>query len=162
MPAMCGLLVRGFLARREEAFAEIAALSHAMKRDVAAGLPAAAAEQFIAYWAGPEAWAGASPDRKAAFTRAVKLVLNEWDAVLAGETTAEQWAAMLPSETLVVVSAKPARPSQEVIDVLSETCAHWELRRTCEGGHMAALTHPELINPMVGNFLRRDPAITAP
>jgi pimeloyl-ACP methyl ester carboxylesterase len=136
-----------------EAFSEISALSGRMKRHALAATTEAAAEQFISYWAGPEAWSTSPADRRAVFAQAVSVVLHEWDAVLVGRTTREEWAAALPRHTLVISSATTTRPARELVEVLSKACSDWEFRRVPDGGHMAPLTHPDVVNPIIGAFL---------
>jgi hypothetical protein len=41
------------------------------------------------------------------------------------------------------------------VDIFASACPHWSFRSITEGGHMAPLTRPELINPIVrgGRFV---------
>ena len=138
---------------RREAFCEISALATYTKRWVVDGSPEAAAERFIDYWGGSGAWAASSPGRKSAFARAITLLPNEWDAVLNGTTAAAEWTAALPGHTLVVSSANATRPSREIVELLLRTRADWEFVPVHDGGHMAPLTHPQLINPVIRAFI---------
>jgi pimeloyl-ACP methyl ester carboxylesterase len=138
---------------RHAAFAEIYALAARMHECAAIGALAAAAEMFIDYWSGPETWAASSDRRRAAYVAAVPLVLDDWNACVFGDTTLAQWAKVLPERTLVVSSSTPKRPSHEIMRLLCAACPDWRFERTVEGGHMAPLTHPHLINAIVARFL---------
>ncbi|MDP9255426.1 MAG: alpha/beta fold hydrolase [Actinomycetota bacterium] len=41
----------------------------------------------------------------------------------------------------------------EIVGLLAEGCPRWSFRSLAEGGHMAPLTRPELVNPIVREFL---------
>jgi pimeloyl-ACP methyl ester carboxylesterase len=134
---------------RTDAYAEIAGVSERMAHPD----PAIAAEHFIDYWSGPGAWAATSEERKAVFTRGVSVVAHEWRAVLDGDTPRETWATALPHETLLLCSQAPRRPSREIIELLSAAQPDWRVARLADGSHMAPLTHPQLVNPVVREFL---------
>lgn len=141
---------------RRNAYGEIVRLAKYTRRQISNGMPEAAAERFIDYWGGPGAWAASSSDRQAAFARSMALLHGEWDALLHGETTPAEWCAALPSDTLVMSSAKTTRPSSELVDVLLNACPAWEFASILEGGHMAPLTHPHIVNPIIKGFLGLD------
>ena len=139
--------------RRAE-FAEISALAAYVKQSIAQGRPAVAAERFIDYWCGLGTFAASSPERRSAFVRAIALVPPEFDAVLAGERTPAAWIAALPWRTLVIASARTKRPSQQLVEILSGACSpEWRFARLGDGSHMAPVTHPQLVNPIVRDFV---------
>lgn len=49
-------------------------------------------------------------------------------------------------------------PIREIVDILAKACPQWAFRFIAEGGHVAPLTRPELINPIVREFLDGAPA----
>ena len=77
---------------------------------------------------------------------------HEWDAVMNDETTIDAWKALEP-KTLVVSALGTRRPIREIVELLAEACPHWMYAQIAEGGHMAPLVRPELINPVVKRFL---------
>jgi len=141
------------LHRRREAFGEISGLATYTKRSVADGAPHVAAKRFIDYWGGPGAWAASSPTRKQAFARAATLLPTEWNAVLTGTTRSEAWGATLPPHTLVMSSVNTVRPSREIVKLLLSAQADWEFASVEDGGHMAPLTHPHLVDPVIRAFI---------
>jgi pimeloyl-ACP methyl ester carboxylesterase len=136
---------------RAEAYAEISGLSRRM--DLGTAAPEVAAEQFITYWGGPDAWRASAEERKAAFIRGVPVVSHEWNAVFRGDTRSEAWAELLPERTMLLRSRAPKRPSHEIIELLTQARPAWRVTQLSDGGHMAPLTHPQLVNPAVRAFL---------
>jgi pimeloyl-ACP methyl ester carboxylesterase len=137
---------------RTGAYDEITAVSQQMAHPDAA----VAAGDFIDYWSGPGAWAATSEERKTVFIRQVGTVAYEFGAVLEGDTPRETWATALPRDTLLLCSQAPRRPSREIIALLADAQPDWRVTRLGDGGHMAPLTHPELVNPVVRDFLSAD------
>jgi pimeloyl-ACP methyl ester carboxylesterase len=74
-------------------------------------------------------------------------------------TTADQWAALLPKETLLIADSRSALPIREITAILRRACHAWVYQDVPGAGHMAPLTRPDLINPLVRTFLvRTNPA----
>ena len=145
------LLAQG---RRDEAFAEAIALCNCVKAFGARGEWAAAAERFADYWGGAGSWRAMPAGRRAAFADAIKPNVFEWDAVLAEATSVEQWGAQLPADTLAIYDPHTVLPVREIAAILRWSCRSWTYQEVPGTGHMAPLTHPEVINPLVGAFLR--------
>jgi pimeloyl-ACP methyl ester carboxylesterase len=136
-----------------DAFAEAAALRNIVKTCGAQGAWSEAAEKFAEYWNGPGAWATTNADRRAAFVEGIRANFFEWDAVM-DETPMAEWARALPKQTLVVSDPNTVRPARELTELFRIACPQWSYKEVSEGGHMAPLTHPELVNPIVSSFLR--------
>ena len=66
----------------------------------------------------------------------------------------EEWARLLPRETLVVCDPNTVLPIREITALLRRSCPMWTFADAA-GGHMAPLTRPDLINPIVVSFLDR-------
>lgn len=137
-----------------EAFCEISSLAEYTSRCIANRIPEAAAERFIDYWCGAGTWTASSADRQAVFTRSIGLLLAEWNALLAGENTLAEWTAELPHDTLMISSTKTTLPSRELVKLLLDARPDWEWASICDAGHMAPLTHPQLVNSIIRGFLR--------
>jgi pimeloyl-ACP methyl ester carboxylesterase len=139
---------------RTEAFAEAKALRDCVKQYGDRGEWAIAAERFADYWGGAGTWHGMKPERRAAFAQALRANYFEWDAVMNDGTTAEQWAALLPKDTLLISDSRSALPIREITAILRRACPGWVYHDVPGAGHMAPLTRPDLINPLVRGFLR--------
>jgi pimeloyl-ACP methyl ester carboxylesterase len=138
---------------RSDAFAEIMELRNCIKTVGARGEWVTAAERFADYWGGAGTWHEMPLERRAAFTQALKPNYFEWDAVLNEATSAEQWAVLLPRATLLVYDPDTVLPIREIAAILRRTCPGWTYREVPGAGHMAPLTCPDLINPLVRSFL---------
>lgn len=140
-------------AGRAEAFAEAMELRNFIKKFGMLGEWSTAAEKFADYWGGVGSWHAMPPERRSAFADALKPNFFEWDAVM-DETPVEQWAHLLPAATLVVSDPNTVRPIREITELFRRYCPMWTYREIAAGGHMAPLTRPDLINPLVSSFLQ--------
>ena len=138
---------------RTKAFEEIMGIRNWIKQYGASGEWMVAAEQFADYWVGAGTWASMPNDRKETFSEALKPNYYEWDAVMDEVTTLGEWAESLSSNTLVVSAQNTVRPIREIVELMREGCPAWSFEQIVDGGHMAPLTRPDLINPIVASFL---------
>jgi len=122
---------------------------------------AGVAQRFADYWVGDGAWEAMPENRRSAFAGAISPNFHEWDA-LYGETDDELVPAFdlpqlqrLACPVLVLRSENP-RPGIVAIDtLLRRGCPHWMFGSVAAGGHMAPLTRPDLVNPVLLEFLER-------
>lgn len=110
------------------------------------------ARHFANYWLGEGSWSAMPENRRAAFAESLLPNFHEWDAVMEEQTTIEEWKT-LTAKTLVVSDKATRLPIREIVDILAQACPHWSFRYVTDGGHMAPLTRPDLINPIVREFL---------
>jgi len=137
---------------RTQAFLEARSLRDHVKCFGSLGDWPTVAQRFADYWLGDGSWSTMPEKRRAAFVDALPPNFHEWDAVMAEETTVQEWKA-LSARTLVVSDAATRLPIREIIDIFATACPHWTFRTIAEGGHMAPLTRPDLITPIVREFL---------
>jgi pimeloyl-ACP methyl ester carboxylesterase len=138
---------------RLAAFGEAAKLRDIVKTHGARGEWTIAAEQFADYWGGTGTWEATAPDRRATFAEALKPNFHEWDAVMNETTPLKIWGAQLPANTRVVYDANTVRPIREIVELMRDATT-WPTRTIPRGGHMAPLTHPDLVNPIVAELLQ--------
>lgn len=137
---------------RSQAFLESLALRDHVKSFGALGDWEQVAERFADYWLGDGSWSAMPDKRRAAFAQSLPPNFHEWDAVMDEQTPIEEWKA-LSARTLVVSDAATRLPIREIVDLFARACPHWSFRTLAEGGHMAPLTRPDLVNPIVREFL---------
>ncbi|HEX4325470.1 MAG TPA: alpha/beta hydrolase [Burkholderiales bacterium] len=143
-------------AGRTQAYLEARSLRDHVQSYGAVGDWAAVAERFADYWLGDGAWSAMPEKRRAAFMDALPPNIHEWDAVMEEQAPIAEWK--LPAtRTLVVSDPATRRPVREIVELFREACPHWSFQ-SIEGGHMAPLTHPERVNPLVRGFLDAAPA----
>ncbi len=109
----------------------------------------AAARIFADYWTGPGSWDAMPPDRQAKFAEALKPNFHEWDAVMSETTPLATWAGVLPRATTVISAEDTTEAILEIDALLRAACPHWRFEKLPQGGHMAALTHPEAMLPLI-------------
>ncbi|MBX9963905.1 MAG: alpha/beta hydrolase [Burkholderiales bacterium] len=139
-------------AGRADAYAEARALRDHVKCYGALGDWDKVAERFADYWLGDGSWTAMPEKRRTAFAESLPPNFHEWDAVMGEHATIDAWSRS-PAETLVVSDPGTRHPIREIVDLFAAACPHWSFRTIAEGGHMAPLTRPDLINPIVREFL---------
>jgi pimeloyl-ACP methyl ester carboxylesterase len=80
-------------------------------------------------------------------------VFFEWDAVMNETMPVAQWGEPLPRATLLASDPHTVRPIREITALLREACPSWTYKEIPGGGHMAPLSRPDLVNPIVRSFL---------
>ncbi|MGI9406495.1 MAG: alpha/beta fold hydrolase [Hyphomicrobiaceae bacterium] len=137
---------------RTDAFREIMELHDIIKTYGGKDQWTQAAACFADYWGGTGTWADMPSERRSVFAEALKPNFHEWGSVLGEHTELATIAEALPERTLVVSDPATARPIREIVELLQGATA-WQFITIPEGGHMAPLARPDLINPIVERFL---------
>jgi pimeloyl-ACP methyl ester carboxylesterase len=137
---------------RTEAFAEAMALHDDVKSLGKKGDWMALAERFAEYFSGDGSWAQMPAERRAAFSQLLLPNYYEWDCVHSDATTVDVFRE-LPAKTLVMHSADTRLALREIAGLFQDACPHWTFVTIPGGGHMAPLTRPDLVNPVVKRFL---------
>ena len=137
---------------RHAAFEEAKALRDHVKKYGAVGNWHTVAERFADYWVGEGTWENMPANRRITFVEAMPPNFHEWDAVMNETTTLDTWVS-LKAKTLIEYAAETKRPIREIVDLFMVACPHWTFKEIPEGGHMAPLFQPNLVNPIVREFL---------
>lgn len=139
---------------RPEAYAEAVSLRDTIKAHGQVGSWETAAESFANYWAGAGSWDAMPEDRRSKFATALQPNFHEWDAVMNEQTSLSEWRAALPPDTTVVSAADTTNSISGIVEVLQENAPSWNYERVGQGGHMAIVSNPDLVNPIVIKGLR--------
>ncbi|MCP5074890.1 MAG: alpha/beta hydrolase [Rhodobacteraceae bacterium] len=140
---------------RRAAFTESEAIRNWIKTCGETGDWTKAAERFADYWGGSGTWSATPADRRAKFALALQPNFFEWDAVMNERTPISEWATSLPGMTCVISARDTVRPLVEIVDLMRENCRSWTFKTIDRGGHLAPLTHPDLVNPLISSLLSR-------
>ncbi|MEX3314411.1 alpha/beta fold hydrolase [Sulfitobacter sp. PS-8MA] len=135
--------------RRAAAYEEAVALRDLIKTHGKTGSWEVAAERFVDYWNGAGSWSSMPDDRKQKFCHALQPNFYEWDAVMQEGTTLREWERDLPADTTVLAAADTVRTIDEIYELLKENVSGWGFQRIERGGHMAIMSSPGQVNPMV-------------
>lgn len=141
-------------AGRTDAYREVQGLRDVIKTRGAADDWLSAAEVFADYWSRAGTWVAMQADRRSAFAKAIKPNFHEWDAVMGETTSLSAWVDRLPRTTTVVYDANTVRPILDLVELFRQG-TDWNIQRIPQGGHMAPLTRPDIVNPIVQAALRR-------
>ncbi len=118
------------------------------------GDPDRAAACFIDYWMGTGAWAHMPEARQAPIAAAVVNV-RAWASALFGEPTPLQSFAALELPVLCMTGSQSPASSLAVTQLLARTLPRVEVVRFEGLGHMGPVTHPDIVNRAIVQFLRR-------
>lgn len=115
----------------------------------------AIAEKFLNAFVGESAWENMNDERRARAAKLMQQNRAEWDSLMNDRTTLAEWSSRLPHRTLFVSAADTWPPLHELTNLFIKACPHWTFAQVSEGGHMAALYRPDLVNPIIAGFLDR-------
>jgi pimeloyl-ACP methyl ester carboxylesterase len=112
----------------------------------------AAARHFIDYWMGAGTWSGTPPQRKAAIADSVANV-RRWSHALFNEPTPAEAFAALNIPILYMLGGSSPESAHAVARVLIPVLRRVRVVEFPGLGHMAPVTHPEVINAEIARFL---------
>ncbi|MFC7518125.1 alpha/beta fold hydrolase [Herbaspirillum sp. GCM10030257] len=118
------------------------------------GNPEAAAEAFIDYWMGAGSWAGTPEPRKQPIAASMKNV-RRWAHALMTEPTPLTAFGLLDMPILYMVGGRSTASAHGVARVLLPALPQARLLQFPELGHMGPITHPEVVNAAIEQFLKQ-------
>lgn len=117
----------------------------------------AAAKYFIDYWAGIDTWRAMPETQRGAIETAIVHVQG-WGRALFGEPAPLSAFSALTMPALLMVGRNSPASSLAVAQLLSQTLPNLETLEFEGLGHMGPISHPELVNAAIGDFLSRHSA----
>jgi len=125
-----------------------------------AGQALRAAEGFIDYWSGKGEFAQLPARVQRALAR--QLPKAELDfAAIAREMLRIDDHRRITAPTCLLSGSEGPKPAHAVLDVLATVLPHARRQRVI-GGHMAPVTHADLVNPVIDCFIRGIDALDLP
>lgn len=112
----------------------------------------ASAERFVDYWMGEGAWAATPEPRRSALSAAMRAVKEEWHALFSEPTPLKAFAA-IDVPTLFLTGANSTASARAVARLLTAVLPRVRVEEIEGVGHMAPLTHPDRVNPVIERFL---------
>jgi pimeloyl-ACP methyl ester carboxylesterase len=122
---------------------EIAGLAERHLAFVRGGCDAAAAEAFVTYWSGPNAWQQMPHTARDGAVGSAAKVAAEWLLMFAAEDDLDEIGIEAP--TLLVCGGRTRTPARRVVEILRQALPHARHHEIVDAGHMSPLTHPECI-----------------
>ena len=133
---------------------EIVALCQHTRAAVEVEALDSAAGRFIDYWIGPGTWADMAPQRRVPVARAMPGVRRQWSAIFAEATPLPVYSALdLP--VLYLVGSRSPASARSVARLLTRVLPDVTTVELDGAGHMAPLTHPDLVNAAIETHLAR-------
>jgi len=117
----------------------------------------AASRAFIDYWMGSGAW-DAMPEPRRAPIRGSVVLIRHWSNALMHEPTPRAAFAALDVPALLMVGGASPASSRAVARVLARTLPRVEVVEFDGLGHMAPVTHADVVNDAIAAFLERHAA----
>jgi pimeloyl-ACP methyl ester carboxylesterase len=108
----------------------------------------AAGEWFIDYWAGAGTWAAMPNERRQNTMAMLPPVLHEWEMATSGLRPLKGWRA-ITAPVHLFHAADTRAPTRAIVQLLAQTYPHWHVHEVPSGRHMAPLTRPDLVNPLI-------------
>ena len=119
-----------------------------------AGNQGAAAECFIDYWMGRGAWKQTPEPRKPPIAASVVNV-RRWGHALFAEPTPLETFRSLDVPVLYMVGKRSTASARGVARLLASALPQVELLELDDLGHMGPVTHPDLVNDLIAQYLER-------
>lgn len=116
---------------------------------------AAAAERFIDYWMGAGTWLQMPKARQIPIAASMNNVRG-WATALFSEPTPLRAFRALDLPVLYMIGTRSPASSRGVARLLTSTLANVTVIEFAGLGHMGPVTHPELVNAAVADFLARN------
>ena len=140
--------------KESEGYKEAVVLCDVIKRNGNKGTWNLAAEYFADYWNGSGSWEGMDSERQDKFIAAIKPNYHEWDCVMNESISIEEWKHDLPTNTTVLMSEYTVQSIKGINNLFQSKIPHWSYVNYSDGGHMAPLTHANIINPLIEKILK--------
>jgi pimeloyl-ACP methyl ester carboxylesterase len=146
-------MLRGLLAAhgRHEAWLETEAMYADVRRLAAAGRWHDLGRRFTDYFGGDGAWDATPTARQDAVAAAIPPNVHEWDA--ASPPIAADAFGGTSAQVLLMCGSATRRALRDTAAVLRERFPDWPYEDVPGCGHMAPLSDPERINPLIADFL---------
>jgi pimeloyl-ACP methyl ester carboxylesterase len=136
------------------ALADLSDTGDALGRALLCGDYGTGASLFVDYWSGAGTWARLPDDQRSRLKRQLaKIVLDFWSALNEPSTLDDIGTLTMP--TLVIRGARSPRPSRLIAEHVARVLPRATLDTIEGAGHMAPITHADMINARVVAHLVR-------
>jgi len=150
-PVAFGLLFERYGRRRPAA--EVYELGRAIQTFVRAGHSALAAQRFVEYWGGEDAWSHLRPDARTAVASRMGAVAGHFDGLAADDFLLDDCRA-IAAPTLLLAGTATRKPALRVAELCASALPNVRDERLTHGNHVEALESPVRIVARIAAFLR--------
>jgi len=142
----------GLLDSSDPAWLEIRGVARQLDSCVAAGNTVAAAQGFVNYWHGGDAWSGLKPSQREQLARRMPVVSRHFKALFNARWNT-QVLSQLRMPVQLICGGRTRLPAARVATLLSRCLPQARLQVLSEAGHMGPLTHAAQVAEMMGAAL---------
>ena len=133
-------------------YTEISAIANSVRLAARFGVPGHGMARFVDYWNGVGSWRAMKPSLRAALAKQSKPVARNFKSAYV-----ETWSASvlkgIQCPTLLIAGELSRGPAKRVAQIVFEAIPQARLTTVAGVGHMAPVTHPHLINPLIAEAL---------
>ncbi|MFY0611554.1 MAG: alpha/beta hydrolase [Hyphomicrobiaceae bacterium] len=133
-------------------YSEISAVANSVRSACLKGAPADGMSRFIDYWNGGGTWEETKPYFQARLAGQAVEVSRNFTA-----TFAETWPAArcqrVECPTLIITGLDSPAPTRRVAEIVTTALPNVRHELIAGVGHMAPMTHPDVINPLIAEAL---------
>ena len=140
--------------------AEIGRMVELLAERVEAGAAAEAAQYFIDYWRGAGTWAALPEQGRREAARVIPKLPVELRAMLRSPYGLRDYGAIRSPVCLTAGTVGPPA-ARRVAERLATVFDDGSLQLVTGAGHMAPVTHPQLINPRIAAHLAAHPVLSS-
>lgn len=133
-------------------YTEISGVANAVRMAAQFDVPEQGMASFVDYWNGVGTWARMKPGLQAALSEQVAQVARNFAAAFQ-ETWAASALGQLSCPTLIIAAADSRLPAIRVAEIVAMSVPLARMKVVANAGHMAPVTHPEIINPLIADAL---------
>lgn len=131
----------------------LAGVADAMRADRAAGDDDTAMARFIDFWNGDSAWASTSQGLRDKLLTTLPQVIADFTAIASERATFADYA-QIACPVLAVTGRQSPAVTQHLTERLARHLPTAELAEIADAGHMAPLTDPHVIDPMIARHVQ--------
>lgn len=111
-----------------------------------------AARRFIDYWMGEGAWAATPEARRPVIAASMRAVKPEWHSAFHEPTPLEALRA-IEAPTLLLTGTASTAAARGVARLVASVLPRVEVQELAGAGHMAPVSEPQRVNPLIERFL---------
>ena len=133
-------------------YSEISAVANAIRVDCLNGTPKRAMAHFVDYWNGAGTWQSMTPALQASLAAQTRQVARNFAAAFS-EAWPTSICRRIQCPTLIVTAENSRGPAKRVAEIVAGAVPQARLECIADAGHMAPVTHPDVVNPLIAKFL---------
>jgi pimeloyl-ACP methyl ester carboxylesterase len=139
---------------RGVASTEIHVLAEGIDRSLRNGHIEAAAERFVTYWSGTNAWSALSGSQRTTIASRMPSIDRHFKA-LASESSWLDAYRHLKMPVLLMAGARTRASTRRLTEILSAALPNCEVERFAGLEHMGPVVAPDVVNHCIENFLSK-------